>query len=98
MLSILILLNAFISCDSKEEVLNPKSSLQIQDLNFSELDRFFTRISHVKDDTLFFVDEAIQTLSKFSLLDQRFLQMALKLVGDFRSSKMQYISSDSILF
>lgn len=94
----LLLISAICSCDSKVEVLNPMGSLQVESLSFPELDRFSIRISHVKGDTLFFVDEASQTLSKFSLLDQRLSQMELKLIGDFRPSKMHYISADSMLF
>lgn len=97
-LILLLLICVLSSCESKVEVLNPMGSLQVESLSFPELDRFSTRISHVKCDTLFFVDEASQTLSKFSLLDQRLSQMELKLIGDFRPSKMHYISADSILF
>ncbi len=73
-------------------------SLQVESLSFPELDRFSTRISHVKGDTLFFVDEAERMLSKFSLLDQQVSQLELSLNGDFRPSKMHNISVDSILF
>jgi len=94
----LVLISAFTSCDSKVEVLNPMESLQVESLSFPELDRFSTRISHVKGDTLFFVDEAGRMLSKFSLLDQQVSEVELDLIGDFRPSKMHYISADSILF
>ena len=97
-LSFLCLLSVCISCDSKEQVLNPTHSLQVQPLSFSELDRFSTRISHVTCDTLFFVDEAGTRLSKFSILDQQVSQLELSLIGGFRPSKLPCISADSILF
>ena len=93
-----MLISAFSSCDSKVEIFNSKESLQVEPLSFPELEPFSTRISHVTGDTLYFVDEARTKLSKFSLLDQQLSQMELKLIGDFRPSKMHYISADSMLF
>lgn len=75
-----------------------EESLRIHSLSVPELDLFSFRISHVKEDTLFFVDEAGGTLSKYSLMGQSLSQVELKLVGDFRPSKLYYISADSILF
>gem|GEM_PF-3132833 len=71
----LLLISAICSCDSKVEVLNPMGSLQVESLSFPELDQFSIRISHVNGYILFFVNEASQTLSKFSLLDQQLSQM-----------------------
>lgn len=74
------------------------TSLKAELITFPLLDPFSTGISHVADDTLVFVEESGGTLSKFSLIDQSLSQVELKLVGDFRPSKMHYISADSILF
>jgi hypothetical protein len=86
------------SCTNQSSVLSNADDIEAQPLSFSGLDPFFTQISHVNDDTLFFVDKTGGTLSKFSLIDQSLSQLELKLVGDFRPSKMHYISADSILF
>jgi hypothetical protein len=88
----------FFSCESKVDSFKQEESLRIHSLSFPELDLFSFRISHVKEDTLFFVDEAGGTLSKYSLIDQSLSQVELKLIGDFRPSKMHYISADSMLF
>lgn len=88
----------FFSCESKVDGVKQEESLRIHSLSVPELDLFSFRISHVKEDTLFFVDEAGGSLSKFSLVDQSLSQVELKLVGDFRPSKLYYISADSILF
>ncbi|MBC6367047.1 DUF4221 family protein [Algoriphagus sp. AK58] len=86
------------SCTNQGSVLSNTDDIEAQPLSFSGLDPFSTRISHVADDTLFFVDEAGGSLSKFSLMDQSLSQVELKLVGDFRPSMLHYISADSILF
>ena len=86
------------SCSKQGSALPNTKEIDIQFLSFPSLDPFSFRISHVKEDTLFFVDDSGQKLSKFSLLDQRLYQMELKLIGDFRPSKLHYISTDSILF
>jgi hypothetical protein len=93
-----LLLFLTVFCNSKEEKSSLSSSLKAELITFPLLDPFSTRISHVADDTLFFVDEAVTTLSKFSLMDQSLSQVELKLIGDFRPSMLHYISADSILF
>ncbi|MFC5193114.1 DUF4221 family protein [Algoriphagus aquatilis] len=93
-----LLLFTLISCNPKVDKARLTGSLQVQSISFPNLDPFSTRISHVKEDTLFFLDKTGGTLSKFSLIDQSLSQVELKLVGDFWPSKMHYISVDSILF
>ncbi|GMQ26142.1 hypothetical protein Aoki45_28240 [Algoriphagus sp. oki45] len=86
------------SCSKQGSALPNTKEIDILPLSFPDLDPFSFRISHVKEDTLFFVDDSGQKLSKFSLLDQRLYQVGLNLIGDFKPSKMHYISTDSILF
>ena len=93
-----LLLFTLISCNPKVDKARLTGSLQVQSISFPSLDPFSTRISHVKEDNLIFLDNTEGMLSKFSLIDQSLSQVELKLVGDFRPSKMHYISADSILF
>jgi hypothetical protein len=97
-LILLLLVGTFYSCKPRLENEKTISSLSIHSKFFGSLDRFSTRISHVKDDTLFFVDEQGTRLTKFSLADQQVTQVELELIDGFRPSKLHYISTDSILF
>jgi hypothetical protein len=73
----LSLLITFFSCDLKDGISNPEKVLNVRPLSFSGLAPVSIRISHPNDDTLYFVDEAGTTLSKFSLVDQSLIQGAL---------------------
>lgn len=51
-----LLLFTLISCNPKVDKARLAGSLQVQTISFPSLDPFSTRISHVKEDTLIFLD------------------------------------------